>query len=741
METTHPRLLLVIPPLTQLNTPYPATAYLKGFLRKQGIDAAQADLGIELVLRLFSPQGLQEVFALTAPHIAEASENAQRIYALRQDYIDTIGPVIDFLQLKDASLAHSICAEDFLPEASRFQTLEDVDWAFGTMGIMDRAKFLATLYLEDLGDYISELVSEHFGFSRYAERIALAATRFDPIAQELQTEAGLLDRYLCEQLETHIQACQPELIALTVPFPGNLYGALKCGQYVKQHHPHIRLVMGGGYCNTELRQLQDPRVFDYVDYITLDDGEGPLLRLLAHLRGEVGQQHLLRTYVCNAGAVEYVNFKPGVGAVVPHTEVGTPDYRGLPLDRYLSVVEIANPMQRLWNDGRWNKITVAHGCYWKKCSFCDVSLDYIGRYEQAPAALLVDRIEQIVAETGQRGFHLVDEAAPPMALRDLALELLRRGVKINWWGNIRFEKTFTPDLCRLLAAAGCIAVSGGIEVASDRLLKLMAKGVTIEQVARVTRAFAEAGIMVHAYLMYGFPTQTAQETIDSLEVVRQLFEQQCLHSGFWHRFTMTAHAPAGIDPAAYGVECTGPEFGGFAWNDLQHRDPKGADHARFGEGLRKAIFNYMHGLCMDYRADEWFEDMRVPRTTHSPHLIAAALSQPEPQDAEQEQTSPVWLGHMPQVRYTEVKKKGQLQRRALLTFLTRKSHLELPAPAPDAEWLLSVFAHFTPQGPGFMRMQQLAESYEQHTGRKWKDFLSSQLWQGLRKEGLLLVRL
>src|SRR6185312_5774405 len=142
---------------------------------------------------------------------------------------------------------------------------------------------------------------------------------------------------------------------------------------------------------------------------------------------------------------------------------------------------------------------------------------YIARYDLAAADLLVDRVEALCAETGQTGFHFVDEAAPPAGLRALAERLLARRVVISWWGNIRFEKTFTPKLTELLARAGCVAVSGGLEVASDRLLDRMKKGVTVAQVARVTRALTDAGIMVHAYLMYGFPTETEQETVDALE--------------------------------------------------------------------------------------------------------------------------------------------------------------------------------------------------------------------------------
>ena len=139
---------------------------------------------------------------------------------------------------------------------------------------------------------------------------------------------------------------------------------------------------------------------------------------------------------------------------------------------------------------------MAHGCYWGKCTFCDISLDYIKVYEPLTAALLCDRMQTLVAQTGQTGFHFVDEAAPPALMRGLAIEILRRGLVVSWWANIRFEKSFTADLCVLLKASGCIAISGGLEVASDRLLALIDKGVTVAQVAQVTRNFTAAGIMV-----------------------------------------------------------------------------------------------------------------------------------------------------------------------------------------------------------------------------------------------------
>ena len=318
---------------------------------------------------------------------------------------------------------------------------------------------------------------------------------------------------MIEVLQTKIEKSQPDLICLTVPFPGNLYAALKVGQWLKQKHSNIKVAMGGGYANTELRSLKDPRIFDYLDYITLDDGEAPLTNLIDHLNGNRESFLLKRTLTKEKEEVVYHN--GSLNSDVSQAKVGTPDYEGLPLRKYLSVIQLTNPMHRMWSDGRWNKLTMAHGCYWGKCTFCDISLDYIKNYEASSAELIVDRMEQLIEQTKERGFHFVDEAAPPALMKAVALEILKRRLVVTWWTNIRFEKSFHFDLCRLLAASGCVAVSGGLEVASDRLLKLIDKGVTVEQVTQVNDNFTKAGIMVHAYLMYGCLLYTSPSPRDS----------------------------------------------------------------------------------------------------------------------------------------------------------------------------------------------------------------------------------
>ena len=618
--------------MTQLNTPYPSSAYLTGFLRSQGVDARQDDLALKLVLRMFSTEGLKQVQAIAATqslHERSASVNCFLDHAQR--YVDCIEPVIGFLQGLDPTLAHRIAARGFVPEGPRFASLDHTDddtlmWAFGALGVQDRARHIATLFLNDLADVLRDAVDDRFAFVRYGESLASSQASFDPLAKALAAPPSFIDQVLHDLTLETFEEHQPQLVLLSVPFPGTVYGALRMAQTIKQHHPDVNIVLGGGYVNTELRSLNEPRLFDFVDYVTLDAGERPLLALLEHLQGKRSAQRLVRTFTRENTEVKYTNWaEPDIA----FDDVGTPTWDGLPMQSYLSLLDMLNPMHRLWSDGRWNKLTVAHGCYWKKCSFCDVSLDYISRYDAATAHTLVDRIERIVGETGQTGFHLVDEAAPPKALKAMAEELLRRRIHISWWGNIRFEKTFTPLLAELLAESGCIAMSGGLEVASDRLLALMQKGVTVDQVARVTHGFSQSGILVHAYLMYGFPTQTVQDTVDALEYVRQLFLHGCIQSGFFHRFACTVHSPVGMNPQDYGVTLIPLPEGSFARNDIGFVDPTGTDHDMLGHGLKKAIYNYMHGLGLEDDVRVWFDlpKGQCPKPRVKKNAIAQALGE------------------------------------------------------------------------------------------------------------------
>jgi hypothetical protein len=729
-------ILLITPPFTQLNTPYPATAYIKGFLNTKGIDSYQMDLGIEVILKLFSKNSLIELFDQASESKKHFSENTQRILALRHQYEATIDEVILFLQGKNQTFARQLCSENFLPRASRFNLLDDMDWAFGNMGMQDKAKHLSTLFLEDLSDFIVECIDDNFGFSRYAERLGRSANSFDELQDALSSQLSYIDQLTIELLNDKLIALHPKLVCFSVPFPGNLFSAFRCAQHIKANFPEIKTAMGGGFPNTELRSLKELRVFDYFDFITLDDGELPLELLVKHVfeKTELEQHAFKRTYYRLNDEVIYQN--NASQADYKQSHVGTPDYSDLLLDQYISVIEIANPMHSLWSDGRWNKLTMAHGCYWGKCTFCDVSLDYIKIYEPIAAKQIVDRMETMIDQTGERGFHFVDEAAPPALMKEVAIEILKRRLVVTWWTNIRFEKSFTADLCKLLKASGCIAVSGGLEVASDRLLTLIKKGVTVAQVAKVTDHFTQAGIMVHAYLMYGYPTQTEQETIDSLEMVRQLFELGVIQSGFWHQFALTAHSPVGLNPEEFGIIPQQNEIT-FANNDVAFKDKTGIDHGKFSFGLKKALFNYMHGICFEYPLQEWFE-FKVPKTTIKRQYIASCLEE-EVSFSIKPTARVIWIGNTPTTEIHIKNKKGREISQLKLTVHTNEAQATVIFPEKAGNWLIEQFKTVSAQSAKPTSMQAFKEAFETETQEDFEPFWFSKPMMEISELGLLVV--
>ena len=601
------KVLLITPPMVQINTPYPATPVLTGFLKERGVDAVQADLSLSVALALFSRDGVDQA-AEAASALPHRSPGLAAFLENRDRYLKGVACAVPFLQGRAPEMAWTLARRGFLPEGAHFRELdpsgegladENLRDAFGFLGIHDRAKLFASLFLDDLADVFREALDPEFGLAKYAEHLAVAAPSFDPIIERLQSPTptaldAMIDRMTRELLDRH----RPDVVGLTCPFPGTVYGAFRVAGCVRRHAPGTTLVLGGGYVNSELRELDDPRVFDFFDTIAFDEGFDPWL-------GIVGLAEPRRV-LTRAG------FAPAKPRPPEPYRVRVSDYTGLELDRYLALVETANPMHRLWSDGRWIKVQLANGCYWHRCAFCDVALDAIGDYAAPDPAQAVDALSEMARATGLNAFHFTDEALPPAALRGVCREIVARGAAFSWWGNIRLDAAFDDSLVAAMAEAGCVAVSAGLECANDRLLTLMNKGITRRSARRVCERLAARGILVHVYLMYGFPTETAEETIDALDFVRGLFADGLVQSAYWHRFALTVHSPIARAPEPFGIRIPPAPPAGrvFARNEIAYEEPGAPDHAALGEGLRVATFNYMRGAGLDLPASAWFAPPR-----------------------------------------------------------------------------------------------------------------------------------
>ena len=500
-----PRILLLTPPLLQTNTPYPATMHLTGFLESRGFDVHQRDLSIKVV-------------------------------------------------------------RDILLEYGDETTEELIEFLGGPAPL--EAKREASKVIDELAIWIRDNVDPEFGFSRYAEAKCRVVDDFGKLVK-LVNRRGVMDKPLERHLKAAMDEVKPTVVGVTCPFPGTLVGAFKIAKYVRKHYPKVKLLLGGGYVNTELREMTDKRPYRYFDEFQLDEGYG---NFEAKGKGEGEQKN-------SDSAVRLgPSSSPSIPAFVK------PSYRGIDWDEYFDVVETDNFVTNLWNSGKWVKLVMARGCYWHKCAFCDVVLPYIGCFKMPDPVAIVDAMEEFSGRPsricdkrrGRRfptcvaGFHFVDEAMPPKVIKGMCEEILRRGLKVEWWGNVRFDAAFTPALCKLMVKAGCIAVTGGLECANDRLLKLMNKGITLAGAEKVLKAFKAAKIFVHAYLMYDFPTETKAEQKGAEKYVRGLAKKGLIQSCFWHRFALTVHSPIAKDPEKFGI-IVGQSESKFARNELAWR--------------------------------------------------------------------------------------------------------------------------------------------------------------------------
>lgn len=718
------RAVLIQPPFTQLNAPYPAIHYLESYLRTRGFDAQSFDHSIDLYRRIFSRPGLEKVFSDARRSLdsrrsrtpryqhpdPETRRQIDRYLSYEPHYLEWIEPLVNFLSGSDPSMAHRLAAAAELPRGARTEAfLESRDGRIAP----DDARALATRILEDLGDFITFTLDPDFGTVRYAERLASSRADFAEVTSALDNSwlvKEIYEPYLDEfwsKFPLHdTPNMWPDLILISIPFPGCLLGALACARSLRASSnqwgqtplQRPRIAFGGGYVSTELRGLRDSTIFDYCDYLCFDAGFGALSALpVLTSSGNPGNpaasagpaipfdpSTLYRTMIrrdddsailicgfpendtaladtlpAHTGTTENAQATcPAATEAAPRNSAAAPapalriavanpeyqsirrheldaiastfpDYRSANYTDYLRIVDSDNPMHRLWSDTPWLKFNLAHGCYWRRCSFCDTELEYVADFVRARTADLLGAAQKASNRTGLRGIHFVDEAMPMAGLLEFARALRRReGGPFTFWGNVRFDASWTESRCEFLAASGLVAVSGGIEIATERGLAMTDKGFDLAGLVRTLVAMRRAGLLVHAYLIYGFPGQPDVDIVDSAECCRQLFASGLIDSAFWHRFVLTRHSRIyrewrdGARPDLRPIDRPWT----FAHNDLSFEGSSAFD--RFDAPLDTALAAWMTGDQLDRPVPAWF-CKGFPRTTLAPDHIERLIDAAE----------------------------------------------------------------------------------------------------------------
>ena len=700
------KVVIIQPPIVQLNTPYPSGAYLQDFFKKlksfsnldsqlslqsdiksqsdicqasqntqNPLDLAAAkklspatfelakkagyridsvewkDLSIELFHRIFSKEGITQLFHNTkdkALKMALEAENQGdeitaynlRRYVLTKDsWINWIDKIVALLveNKSGRETLHEFVRSAHVPRGNRMETyLANLNREVS----VDDGYLLASLALADLADYITTVYDNNFALIRYAESICASDLSKEEILKT--TNSPVLKDYLSplvENLINTVSASQQEpsfLFCVSVPFPGTFAAAMFiCKQLKSTFGKNALITLGGGYVNTALRSVNQAELAAYIDCFSYDRGYSFYAELLANglpaaaayqtesvFGGEVAQGKANQTKTSSTSSnrqelVEIENFM---------TKNVAPDYEGIDFSKYPRLADDINPMHRIWSDGAWLKAYLAHGCYWHRCLFCDTKLDYVNCYKPVNIKNLYSSLLEQAKKSGVYGVHFVDEAAPPKMLEDFAS--LNKDKALTFWGNIRFEKAFSRDLADILAKGGLIGVSGGIEMACGEGLSNINKGIDIKTLVFSLAAFKEAGILTHAYMIYGYYNETPQMLIDSAETLRQLFKAGLLDSSFFHKFTLTKHSTLFAEWEAGKHPNLHPIFPKNNFTDYELHFKGEEKSEKYGAPLSLAVNAWMHKKSLDKPVEKWF-NFPMPKPTVKKDFVEKALEEYE----------------------------------------------------------------------------------------------------------------
>lgn len=644
-------------PLVQLNTPYPSGAYLKSFFLQQDIIKFSSvqwfDLSNLLYNNIFSKTGLTKLFELTtekALHIAQESNDENTSFNLRRyifqkdswiNWIDKIKSILT--DSNGREFCHEFIFSPFAPRGSR---MENFLSQLNREVTIDDARFLASFALADLADYINVVFDKNFSLIRYAEHLATSEKDFSKFLKVI--DSPILKNFLTPLLKNlflQINTSQKSenknsekekiLFCISVPFAGCFASSLHIAREIKNYFGGNAIIsIGGGFINTELRNINEAKLFDYVDFVSYDRGYGSYIDLMKNNFSKDESKYYKTTYFSNNKIIYPKENDLQISKIENEfTKKVFPDFSEIDFSLYPRLADDINPMHRIWSDGSWLKSYLAHGCYWHRCAFCDTTLDYVCNYSRIDTKLLYNWLYDQAKKTGIYGIHFVDEASPPKSLSEFALLNCKNNLqekRLTFWGNIRFEKTFSRDLADFLSYGGLTGVSGGIEIATGKGLQEVNKGTDFDSIIASCASFKEAGILVHAYMIYGFYSETSQDLINSMETLRQLFANGLLDSSFWHKFVLTKHSTLfaeyqkGLHPKLKPV--INNEKSWFAQNDIRFEGEEKSQ--RYTDYLEYALNNWMHGIGLNKKVQSWF-DFPMPQPTIPHNFVEKSIEKYE----------------------------------------------------------------------------------------------------------------
>lgn len=514
---------LLFPPSWHPSQPYLSIPCLSAFLEQSGVPVQeQRDLNIELLDRMLTKsfgldihqQLVDLVKKLEKCVEGETGPGSKEHYAKAVESLDRFPHLIDEVERAKTSLR----GQEFFEEERYRESLFVIDrWL----------DVVSSLYFPTR----MTVVDNQLSYSIYSSRDIIKA-----IHDEAQNP--YLDLYRRFFLPGITQNT-PDFVGVSITATSQIIPGLTLCRLIKEQFPQVHVTVGGSIFTRLVDNLRRcDRLFEITDDFIVFEGETALLEMIHQLEGRRDFSKVPNLIWRQNGKIT-VN-QPFYSENL--TEHPAPNYKGFPLDQYLAPYTVL-PVQ------------FSRGCYYKDCAFCALTLDH-QNFRQKDPVKVVDELEALSKLHDTPYFFFTDECLALSPTKRLCKELIKRGLDLQWTAEFRFEKNLSRELLSSLREAGCQKIVFGLETYNARLMDFMVKGITQENVARICSDCVDLGIAVHCYVIVGFPTETEEE---SLETMNFIVNNTKLNTSYGFScqpclFDLEKEAPIMSDPGAYGVQ-------------------------------------------------------------------------------------------------------------------------------------------------------------------------------------------
>ena len=284
----------------------------------------------------------------------------------------------------------------------------------------------------------------------------------------------------------HIKSGRCSHVGISVSYSSQLVPALVLAVYIRRFCPKINIVLGGAYFgNGSLDERSLLKRFPELDAIIVGPGESTMCSVIDRtqkLVGVLSGYASEKCYIPDIAHVQWTRYCVGVRErVVP--------------------------------------FSFRKPCYYGKCAFCNGDLQNGSRVWSLPEVeRLTRQLMSVCAENRVTAVYFTDAALPTSILNVVAREIDGR---IKWGCNVRIERGHSRQWFSALARGGCLMLRVGLETASQRVLDLMNKGVEALDLYDYFKNAANAGIRMHAYIMFGFPGENEDDRLITEDFLRR----------------------------------------------------------------------------------------------------------------------------------------------------------------------------------------------------------------------------